>query len=302
MRILVVGAGAVGAVFGAKLAQAGHRVTFQARGANLDALRERGLRVESFEGDLCLFPVDAIRSPEGAGPFELVLVCVKAHDTAAALEGLAGELAPDAIVLSLQNGVGAEERIAQLLGVGPLLHGLAYVSAELVDPAIVRHTNEGTIVVGEADGRRSPRLERLLTVLEGAGIRVRVPDDIARAKWQKLAWNASFNVICAITRKTASEVLASAGGRALVEDVMREVERVAASAGVVFEDDYVARVIALTERNLGNVRPSTLQDRDRGKPLENPALTGTVVRLGEHAGVATPVSATLDRIATSLTA
>src|SRR5688572_25927047 len=102
MRILVVGAGAVGGIFGAKLARAGHRVAFQARGANFDALRERGLRVESFEGDLSLFPVEALRSPAGAGPFELVLVCVKAQDTRAALDGLDGELAPDAIVLSLQ--------------------------------------------------------------------------------------------------------------------------------------------------------------------------------------------------------
>jgi 2-dehydropantoate 2-reductase len=287
----------VGGYFGAKLALAGHDVMFTARRENLAALRRRGLTIERAERDLHIAAPRAAESPRGEGPFELVLVCVKARHTDTALAGLDGELESGAIVISLQNGVESEDKIEQLLGVPSLLRATAYVGVELVRPGVVRHTSGGTIVVGEVDGRRSERLERLERLLSEAAIEVVVPPDILRAKWQKLAWNASFNLVCALSGATIGAILDDPEARGLVEQTMAEVEAVASAEGVTFEVDYVPRVLRLADRLHRAVRPSTLQDREKRRPLEHEALTGAVVRLGERHGVATPINRTLDRLA-----
>jgi 2-dehydropantoate 2-reductase len=301
LRVLVVGSGAVGGFYGAKLARSDNSVCFLARGENLRALRTRGLRVEGPAGDLSVAPVEARESARGAGPFDLALVCVKAQDSEGAIAGLGDELAPGAIVLSLQNGVESEETIERALGLPPILRGLAYVGTELTAPGVIRHTSGGTAVLGEADDRRSPRLERLLGLFHAAGIDTQVPESMTRAKWQKLAWNASFNMVSALTGAELGRVLDHAPARALVEASMGETEQVAASLGIAFEKDYIARVTRLAERAHRAVRPSTLQDREKGKPLEHAALSGAVVRFGERAGVPTPVNRTLDALASLVT-
>jgi 2-dehydropantoate 2-reductase len=297
LKILVVGAGAVGGYFGAKLARAGHEVVFTARGKNLQALIERGLAVESFEGDFVQARIRAVESASGQGPFSLVLVCVKAYDTARAIETLGSELELEASVVSLQNGVESEPAIERLLDLPPMIRAVAYVGAELVAPGVVRHVSGGTILIGEPDDRRSQRLERIERLLRDASIDVVVPPSIQRAKWQKLAWNASFNLISALSGATIGGTLADPAARLLVEAAMREVESVAGAQGITFEPDHVRRMVRHAARNLGFVRPSTLQDREKGKPLEHDALSGAVVRFGRRHGVPTPIHQTLDALA-----
>ncbi len=296
MRTLIVGTGAVGGYYGAKLARAGHEVVFTARGRNLEEIRMRGLHVESFEGAITVSPAKTLEGEPDGSAFELALVCVKAQDTEAALEGLSGAIGSDALVVSLQNGVESEELIERLLGLEPMIRGLAYVGVELVAPGIVRHSSGGTMLIGERDDRPSPRLERLERLLREASIEVVVPQSMARAKWQKLAWNASFNVICALTGATIGGALAGPHGRRLVEATMAEVEAVAGAQAIEFEPNHIPSMLRYAEQ-IGFVRPSTLQDRERGKPLEHDALTGAVVRFGARFGVPTPVNHTLDCLA-----
>jgi len=297
LSTLIVGAGAVGGYFGAKLARAANEVVFVARGEHLRALRARGLELRGVGGDFTVAPVRAVDSARGSGPFDLVLVCVKAQDTETALLDVGDELASDALVASLQNGVESEAVIERLLGLPPMLRALAYVGAEVVAPGVIHHASGGSVVIGEPDDRRSPRLERVERFLSSADIEVVVPASIARAKWQKLAWNASFNVIAALTGATIGATLGDPESRRLVEAVMREVEAVAVAQGITFDTDHVTRVLRHAQRNLGFVRPSTLQDREKGKPLEHDALTGAVVRFGKRHGVPTPVCETLDTLA-----
>jgi 2-dehydropantoate 2-reductase len=296
MRTLIVGAGAVGGYYGAKLARAGHDVVFTARGRNLEAIRDRGLRLETSEDPIVVSPVRALETPRGEAAFELVLVCVKAQDTQAALTDLRGAVGASTLILSLQNGVESEELIERSLGIEPMVRGLAYVGVELVAPGTVRHSSGGTVVIGEPDDRPSPRLRGLEELLRRASIEVVVPESIARAKWQKLAWNASFNIICALTGVTIGAALADSKSRRLVETTMREVAAVAAAQGIEFDPDHIAKMLQYAER-IGFVRPSTLQDREKRKPLEHKALTGAVVRFGERFGVPTPVNQTLDGLA-----
>ena len=301
MKTLVVGAGAVGGYFGGRLARAGEDVTFLARGETLEALRRGGLRIDSAVHDsFRIRPVQALAPGETGGPFGLVLVCVKVPQTAAALVGLAASLAPEPVVLSLQNGVESEETVARLLGLGPIPRAVAHVGAETEAPGRIRHASGGRIVFGEPDGNRSPRLDRVAALFDRAAIRYEIRDDMARVQWQKLAWNASFNLVCAISGRNVGTVLADPQARALVETAMTEIESVAAALGIPFEEDHRARVFRYTERELGEVRPSTLQDRDRGRPLEHDALTGAVLRAAERTGVPTPVCRSLDVLAALL--
>jgi len=296
MRTLIVGAGAVGGYYGAKLARAGHEVVFTARGRNLEAIRDRGLRLESVEGTTVVSPARALETPRGEPAFELILICVKAQHTEAALTDLRRAVGHGTLVVSLQNGVESEELIERSLGIEPMLRGLAYVGVELVAPGTVRHSSGGTVVIGEPDDRPSSRLRRLAELLREASIEVVVPESIVRAKWQKLAWNAAFNIICALTGVTIGAALADSKGRRLVETAMREVEAVAKAQGIEFDPDHVAKMLQYAEQ-IGFVRPSTLQDREKGKSLEHDALTGAVVRYGERFGVPTPVNQTLDELA-----
>lgn len=296
MRTLIVGTGAVGGYYGAKLARAGHDVVFTARGRNLEAIRDRGLRLESFESPIVVSPARALETPQGEAVFELILICVKAQDTEAAVEDLRSAVGADTLLLSLQNGVESEALIERLLGIGPMIRGLAYVGVELVAPGTVRHSSGGRVVIGESDDRLSSRLRRLEGLLREASIEVLVPESIARAKWQKLAWNAAFNIICALTGVTIGAALADPKSRRLVEAAMSEVEQVAAAQGIEFEHDHIPKMLQYAER-IGFVRPSTLQDREKGKALEHDALTGAVGRFGDRFGVPTPVNHTLDGLA-----
>ena len=153
MKILVMGAGAVGAYFGARLQQAGEEVVYCARGENLRALKERGLDITSIRGDFKLASVVATDDPRQFAPYDLILFCVKVYDTDAAAEKINGCLAPDGAILTLQNGVENEARLVELFGAGAVMGGNARLGVELVAPGKILHSTTGTIEFGELDGR-----------------------------------------------------------------------------------------------------------------------------------------------------
>ena len=170
MRVLVLGAGAVGGYFGARLTEGGHDVTFVARGDNLDALRRDGLTVRLADRTMHLSPVHAVREPADAPRPALVLVCVKSHDTPAAAAALRPVVSADTIVLSLQNGIENEESIARELAIPPLMVACTRIGVALVAPATIEYSGRGTIVFGEVDGRESPRARQVAATLAAAGV------------------------------------------------------------------------------------------------------------------------------------
>jgi 2-dehydropantoate 2-reductase len=301
MRTLVMGAGAVGAYFGGKLARAGADVVFVARGANLDALRAGGVRVEAGVSPadaagapaLHLTPVRAVADPAEAGPVDLILVCVKSYDSAAAAAALRPIVTPDTIVLSLQNGIENEAILAGALGLPPLLGGLTHIGAELVAPGVVRHDSGGRIIFGELDGCRSARADRLAQLCSAAGIAHHLSRHIAVMLWDKLCWNAAFNACTAVARRTVGELLARIDGRALVRAAMLEVVAVANANGVALDAARVDPEIERSAAELGHLRTSMLQDRDRGRRLEHDALNGAVVRAAERTATPAPVNRVL---------
>jgi len=293
MRILVHGAGAVGGYFGALLARGGHEVWLVARGANLAALKADGLTVRLDGETLRVRPAGAVGDPAEAPHADLVLVCVKSYDTAAAGRALRPVVGADTIVLSLQNGVENEELLADALGVGPLMVALTRIGVELVAPATIAYSGRGTIVFGEPDGRASARARGAAAALAAAGVPHELRRDVLVAAWEKLAWNAGFNSVTALTRTTVAEVLAQPGTRDLVVAAMEEVDAVATARGVPVRRRRTAAVVEDSVRGLPDFLTSMLQDVLRGRRLEHDALNGAVVRAGARAGVPVPINRAL---------
>ena len=293
MRILVHGAGAVGGYFGALLARGGHEVWLVARGENLAALRARGLTVDMGSETLHLASVHAVPAPAEAPRPELVLVCVKSYDTEAAAGALRPVVDPGTILLSLQNGIENEDVLAPSLGLPPLMVALTRIGVELVGPATIHYSGRGTILFGEADGSPSARAQRVAEAFDTAGVPHQLRRDILVAAWEKLAWNAGFNAVTALTRATVAEVLASAGTRDLVVTAMEEVDAVAVAAGIPVRRARTQAVLEDSRSGLPDFQTSMLQDVLRGRRLEHDAINGAVVRAAARSGIAVPVNRAL---------
>ncbi|HEV3110410.1 MAG TPA: 2-dehydropantoate 2-reductase [Candidatus Binataceae bacterium] len=292
MKILVMGAGAVGAYYGARLQQAGEDVVYCARGENLRAMQQRGIEIASIRGDLKL-AVNATDEPGRFAPYDLILFCVKVYDTEAAAAAIKGCLAPDGAIMTLQNGVENEARLSELFGAGAVMGGNARIGAELVAPGKIEHKTSGTIEFGELDGRVTARTDAIAEAMRRAGIFGELSTNVRASRWDKLMWNAAFNTVTTLTHRTVGEVLDDPEGYALIRNLMEEVRAAAAADGVELSRERIAQVLAHSNRNLRPVRTSTLQDLQRGKPLEVEALIGVVVRTARHHGIKAPISETI---------
>jgi 2-dehydropantoate 2-reductase len=287
MKILVMGAGAIGAYYGARLQQAGEQVIFCARGENLRALKAQGLAFKSHQGDFSI-AVTATGDPREFAPYDLILLCVKSYDTASAARTLEGCLNPGGVILTLQNGVENELMLAEVFGKDAVMGGNARVGAELVAPGSIVHRTGGLIEFGELDGRDTPRAQRLAETFKRAGIFGTLTMHLSTIRWEKLLWNAAFNTVTTLTRCNVGEVLDDPDGVELLRALMHEIAAVARAEGVDLGDAKVEAQFTRSRASLRSVRPSTLQDSERGKPLEYEALCGAVVRVGRRHHIATP--------------
>ena len=281
MKIAVVGAGAVGGYFGGLLARGGADVTFIARGKRLEALRTKGLTVKSWKGDFSI-RVSAADDPAEVGPVNLVLFCVKSYDTEPAIRQALPMVGQQTDVLSLQNGIDNEGKIASLIGQEKVLAGVAYIGASTPEPGVVLHQESGKIVFGELDGGVSDRALRLKAFFDRHGCPADTSPDMKTVLWAKLAWNAPFNAINTLVGGPVKAILEHHHTLELARLVTAEVVAVANASGVrlAFEEVW--------ERNLKfsqhyDVKTSMLQDHEAGKPLEYEALNGVIVtKAAEH--------------------
>lgn len=278
MKIAVMGAGAVGCYYGGMLARAGHEVVLIGRPAHVEAMRRDGLLLDtqSFRERV---PVQASTSAEGVRGAGLVLFCVKSTDTAAAAAEMAPHLAPDASVLSLQNGVDNAERLRAALPGREVLPAVVYVATEMAAPGHVRHLGRGELVVGPG-----PRSEELVSLFGAAGVPVQVSDQVSGALWAKLLLNCAYNALSAITQQPYGRLVQGEGVEAVMRDVVNECVAVARAAGVSVPGDAWQAVQRIAQ-TMPQQFSSTAQDLARGKLSEIDHLNGFVVRQGEALGV-----------------
>jgi len=287
MKILVMGAGAVGAYFGARLQRAGEQVVFCARGEHLRVLKDHGLTFASYQGDFSI-AVIATTDPREFAPYDLILFCVKSYDTATAAHSLDGCLNSGGTILTVQNGVENETLLVEVFGKDNVMGGNARVGAELVAPGRVVHRTGGLIEFGELDGRDTARAQRLAELFRRAGIFGELTMRLPTIRWEKLLWNAAFNTVSTLAQRKVGDLIDDADGVTLLRALMQEIAAVARAEGVALGEAQVDAQITRSRTSLREVRPSTLQDSERGKPLEYEALCGAVIRAARRHQIATP--------------
>ena len=297
--IAVVGAGAVGGYFGAMLARAGHRVTLIGRAAHVQAMRRDGLRLDR-AGQIEAVRVEASTELAALRGADLVLFCVKSTDTDAVAQQMAPHLDPNAVVLSLQNGVENAPTIARRVQQA-VVPAVVYVATAMPEPGLVKHFSRGDLVIGplnstqsaSADEALGATLQALADLFASAEVPVRVSQDVMAELWSKLMVNCAYNAISGLAQQPYGHLAALAPIRELQQAVVREVVALAAAEGVALP---LAEALEAMERiavAMPAQHSSTAQDMARRKPSEIDHLNGFVARRGAELGVPTPVNQAL---------
>ena len=290
----VIGAGGVGSVFGGRLAASGHQVWLVHRRPEMvDALRRNGLRLDGPDGTSEQVAVHATDRTQTIGSVDLVLILTKSTDTRAAADAALPLLGSDTVAVTLQNGLGNLETIAEVLGAERALLGMTYVGAALLGPGHARLTAAGQSFLGEPNGARSERVEALARVFSDSGLPTQATDRLWDMVWGKLIINAALNATCALTGATGETALRSEAASRWIGLVAEETAAVAAALGLTLPfADATARVHQHC-RDIGASKPSMLQDMERGRLTEIDAINGAVMREGQRVGVPTPYNQAL---------
>lgn len=287
-KVAVVGAGAVGGFFGGMLALAGVPVVLIGRSSFVDAVQRSGLFLDSIHFQKTAHP-QASTELTAAANADIVLFCVKTTDTASVSKQLAAILAPQAVVVSLQNGVNNAEDIRAASGI-VALPAVVYVAASMPAPGRVKHLGRGDLVLGP----KNEKTEKIANLFTSANVPCRISENIEGELWTKLIWNCALNAVSALGRVTYGEIIASGDAKQLIEALVHETLHVARAKGVHppgLEDPRaaIAGSFKIAEQMSGT-RSSTAQDLARGKRTEIDSLNGHVVRVGAQLGVPTPVN------------
>ncbi|MEO8359096.1 MAG: 2-dehydropantoate 2-reductase [Vicinamibacteria bacterium] len=292
MKFAVFGSGGVGAYFGGRLAQAGHDVTFVARGAHLAAMLERGLRVESIDGDFTVSPVNATSDPSTLGPVDVVILAVKTWQVAESAALIAPLLRPDSAVLTLQNGVEAPSEVARVCGLQRVFGGVCRIMSFVAAPGVIRHAGvKPTVSFGPMNGQPSSLAEALRAALDGCqGVSAALSPHIQRELWEKFLFIAPFSAVGAVTRKPAGAWRSLPETRSLLKAAMQEVVDLAKARGVSITPETQAQTLEYVDRLHEDATASMQRDLLEGKPSELEAQTGAIVRLGAESGVPVPAN------------
>ena len=294
MRILVMGAGGVGGYFGALYAQAGHDVTFVARGAHLAALRAHGLRIESGVTPLHLASVRAIEQPSTAGAADVVMFCTKLWDVESAGRQIAPVVANGGIVIPFQNGVDSHVILQRMLGADRVAGGVAQIGAVIKAPGVIAHTGTmARLQVGAFAPAQAGKVGEFAGAGRAAGVDIAAVDDIERALWQKFVFLVALSGVTCLARQPVGIVRTDPELRAALAASMRETVTVAGARGIALGEDFVERQLGFIDGLPAEMRSSMLNDLTHGNRLEAPWLAGAVVRMATAAGIAAPVNATL---------
>ena len=306
MKIGVVGCGALGSFYGAKLWKAGHDVHFLLR-SDYDVVCERGVQIESADGSFIARP-QAARTPQEIGVCDLVLIGLKNTANGEFPKLLPPLIGTDTLVLTLQNGLGNEEALVKLFPVEQILGGLCFVCLNRLKPGFIRHLDHGFVVIGEFQRKPLPRTQAIAEMFQDAGVKCSVSEDLGKAHWEKLVWNVPFNglgvagmagqeavsggVVAAELARSecvpTDELLRDARWTELVRGLMLEVIYAAAKLGHVIPESLADKMIERT-RTMGTYRASTLVDFERGQPLELESLFLEPLRQAQRAGANMPL-------------
>lgn len=292
MRIAAMAAGAVGGYFGGRLAAAGHDVSFIARGAQLEAIRKNGLKIESPHGDLHLKDARATSDPKEVGPVDVVLFAVKLWDTESAAEMAKPLVGPQTRVITLQNGVDSVERLAPILGADTVVGGSAYIASVIGAPGVISHTSQfARMVCGRIDGKPDALLADFTAAAKAAGIDIKQTESINRERWEKFVFLVGLSGATGALRAPLGKILGDPDTRAFFSSLMAEVLALAKAKGVTLAPDFLDSRMKFADTAPPGMKASLLHDLERGNRIELDWLAGKVVALGRELGMPTPANA-----------
>lgn len=291
MKIAMLGSGGVGGYYGARLAQAGHEVTFVARGRHAAAMRERGLRIRSEAGDALIEHPRVVEDAAHAGAQELVVVAVKLWDSEAAAQAAKQMVGAQTIAVSLQNGVDNDDLLAAAVGRDHVVGGVTHIGATIAEPGVIAHTGKlARVTIGELEPgqARSARIDRVAEAFRSARVELVVSDDIRRATWEKFVFLTAISGLTALTRKPIGEVRGNPATRAMLAEAFEEAARVARAEGAEIAADFAQKQLAAADGFPPAMLSSMAQDLLRGNRLELEWLSGAVVRRAQKHGLDVP--------------
>jgi len=305
VKIAIVGAGAIGGYFGGLLARGGHDVTLIARGAHRDAIRGDGLTVESKDERFTVHPA-CVEDPAEAGPQDAVILSLKAPAVPGMAERMLPLFGPDTPMITAMNGVpywyfyrhggpldglrlaavDPGDRQWNLIGPQRAIGSVVWVAGAVAAPGVIRHGGGNGLPLGEPDGSRSERVQRLSAALTAAGIDAPVLDNIRQDIWTKLWGNLSFNPVSVLTHGTLGGLANDPDATAVIGAMMAEAQQIGERLGIVFPLTIAERIGAA--RRVGAHKTSMLQDLEAGRPMEIGGLIGVVAELARQLDIATP--------------
>lgn len=291
MKIMIMGTGGVGGYYGGLLAQQGNDVTFIARGAHLKAIQVNGLQVKSIFGDFTVNPAKTTDNPAEVGPVDLILFCTKTYGTDEAAQAIKPAIGSQTAVLSLLNGVDAAERIGKAVGAEHVIGGATWLSSAVEAPGIVKHVSQfRRIVFGELDGSRSERIQSIYNVLNNTGITVEISENILKILWTKFVFISSASSFGSLTRLPMGEYRSVPETRAMIINLMHEVEAVARAQGIDLDEDVVQKSLDFMDNAAPHIKASMQLDVDAGRKTELEAMVGVIGRKGLEIGIPTPIA------------
>jgi len=295
MKIAIMAAGGLGSYYGALLAKDGHAVTFIARGAHLQAIRENGLIVKSIHGDVTIKPANATDDPAQVGAVDYILFGVKTYDTASAAEAMKPLVGANTTVVTFQNGVDNHDQIGAIIGKEPVIVAPTQVVSNITAPGIIEQKSPFRIsFVGEVYGQGlTPRAAEFVAMLKRTGVDATAVPDGRAPMWHKFIFIASASGLASLSRTTPYDLLQLPAARATLRAAMEEVYAVGKAQGVKMDDDIVERQYQFALSLKPGAKPSMQLDLEAGKRLEIDALSGAIVRLGAEKNVPTPVHHTI---------
>ena len=302
-NISIVGTGAVGGLYGALLQHQGNRVHFLLH-RDYDHVLNHGLKVESPLGNVNLTEINAYNDPKKMPPCDLVVVALKTTSNSALRTILPAVVKDDSVVLTLQNGLGCDDEIAQIIGSENVLGGLCFLCSNKVAPGHIRHIDFGLVTLGEYQrdgqpGGNTPRLEKIVNLFRSARIPVKPIDDLHLARWKKLVWNIPFNGLSVVLNQLTDELMANHQTRALCLTLMQEVAEASAACARPIEPAFIDKMMSDTMK-MKPYAPSMKLDFERGTPMELEAIYGNPIRAAKANGVAMPETMKLYRKLQSL--
>ena len=290
MKVAVIGTGGVGGYFGGLLAQAEHEVTFIARGAHLQAIKENGLRVESQLDGTFTVPGNATDNTAELEEQDLVLFTVKMYHNPEAIKHLGPLIGPDTVVLTLQNGIDNGDILAKAVGESHVMIGSAYLEGRVSEPGVVTQAGPGLAAFGEMKVGISRRGENLLQRFQEAGWRVNLHENMPGMLWKKFAYIAGSAAVCAAANCVYEEMRTKPETRALIQHAIEEALAVGRAKGAPIMSDSLAWAMDSLDRFPGQGRASMAKDFTDMRPVELEGLTGTVVRMARELDVPTPAN------------